>query len=117
MEFILAFLAGAVVGSLCGFDRLIFKGKLRQLYNRDILARLYPQPANDAREQQRRSSQVTRLIRLMRGHGILERVPHTHRYQIRENKRANIQAVLLARDPSPDKLATYKNVVAHEESR
>ena len=35
MELILAFLAGAVVGSLCGFDRLIFKGKLRQLYSPD----------------------------------------------------------------------------------
>jgi hypothetical protein len=33
MEIILAFLAGAVVGTLCGFDRLIFKGKLRQLYS------------------------------------------------------------------------------------
>jgi len=45
------------------------------------------------------------LIRLLRGHGILEKIPHSQRYQTSEAKRASIQAVLLARDLSPDKLA------------
>lgn len=78
---------------------------LSGLRNRDILARLYPELANDAREQQRRTARVTRLIRLLRGHGVLEKIPHTHRYQINQEKRVNVQAVLLARDASPDKLA------------
>jgi hypothetical protein len=90
---------------------------LSGLRNRDILASLYPEPANDAREQQRRSARVTRLIRLLRGHDILEKVAHSQRYQISERKRANVQAVLLARDLSPDKLAAYKNVAAPQESR
>jgi hypothetical protein len=90
---------------------------LSGLRNRDILARLYPEPTNDAREQQRRSARVTRLIRLLRGHGILEKIPRSHRYQISEKKRANVQAVLLARDLSPDKLTAYKNVAAREELR
>ena len=60
---------------------------------------------NDAREQKRRTTRVTRLIRLLRGHGILEKIPHTHRYQINQIKRVNVQAILLARDASPDKLA------------
>ena len=80
------------------------KWSLSGLRNRDIVARLYPEPAHDAREQQRRSAHVTRLIRLLRGHGILEKIPHTQRYQTNEAKRASIQAVLLARDLSPDKL-------------
>jgi hypothetical protein len=75
------------------------------LRNRDILARLYPEPATDPREQQRRTARVTRLIRLLRGHGILEKIPHTHRYHINQAKRTNIQAILLARDASSDKLA------------
>jgi len=81
------------------------KWSLSGLRNRDILAKLYPEPATDAREQQRRTARVTRLIRLLRGHGVLEKIPHTHRYHINEKKRANVQAILLARDVSPDKLA------------
>ena len=78
---------------------------LSGLRNRDIVARLYPEPANNAREQQRRTARVTRLLRLLRGHGVLVKIPHTHRYQINQEKRANVQAILLARDASPDKLA------------
>jgi hypothetical protein len=89
---------------------------LSGLRNRDILARLYPQPAVNAREQRGRSARVTRLIRLLRGHGILEKVPHTHRYQLTNQHRANVQAVLLACDLSPEKLATCKNVVSCGES-
>ena len=81
------------------------KWSLSGLRNRDILTRLYPEPANDAREQKRRTARVTRLIRLLRGHGVLEKIPHTHRYQINQEKRPNVQAILLARDASPDKLA------------
>ena len=77
------------------------KWSLSGLRNRDILARLYPDPVTNAREQRSRSARVTRLIRLLRSHGILEKVPHTHRYQLNEQKRANVHAVLLARDLSP----------------
>jgi hypothetical protein len=81
------------------------KWSLSGLRNRDILAKLYPEPAQDAREQRRRTAQVTRLIRLLRGHGVLEKIPHTHRYRSSPEKLANVRAILLARDASPDKLA------------
>ena len=90
---------------------------LSGLRNRDILARLYPEPTNDAREQRRRTARVTRLIRLLRSHGILEKIPHSHRYQLSEAKRTSVQSVLLARDVCPDKLATYKTIDSCEESR
>ena len=73
--------------------------------NQNIVAMLYPEPTSDLREKRRRSSRVTRLIRLLRGHGILERAPRSHRYHVNEKKRANVHAILLARDLSPDKIA------------
>jgi hypothetical protein len=93
------------------------KWTLSGLRNRDLVAKLYPEPATDAREHQRRTARVTRLIRLLRGHGVLEKIPHTHRDQINQNRRANVQAILLARDLSPDKLGAYENIDSREEFR
>jgi hypothetical protein len=93
------------------------KWTLSGLRNRDLVAKLYPEPATDAREHHRRTARVTRLIRLLRGHGVLEKIPHTHRYQIHQKKRVNVQAILLARDASPDKLASWGNIVPNEEIR
>lgn len=63
--------------------------------NRDIRAALYPQPA-DAAEQRRHSAAVTRLLRMLRGHHLIAKVPHTHRYHLSKNGRAVIAAFLRA---------------------
>jgi len=64
--------------------------------NRDLVAILYPTATSDAKERRRRSSRVTRLLRLLRGHGLLHKVPRTHRYQVSEQARTTIAALLAA---------------------
>jgi hypothetical protein len=41
---------------------------------------------------------VTRLLRLLRGHGLVEKIPGSHRYQIGADARARIQALLACRN-------------------
>ena len=81
------------------------KWMLNGLRNRDLVATLYPTPA-DEREDRRRSSRITRLLRLLRAHGLLEKIPKTHRYQVPPEARTKIQALLACRNANPDKLTT-----------
>jgi hypothetical protein len=74
------------------------------LRNRDLVAALYPTPSEDSSERRRRSSRVTRLLRLLRGHGLLEKIPGTHRYQVSPEARTRIQALLACRNTNPDAL-------------
>lgn len=74
------------------------------LRNRDLVAVLYPTASEDPAERRRRSARVTRLLRLLRGHGLLEKLPGSHRYQISADARTRIQAVLACRNANPDQL-------------
>lgn len=74
--------------------------------NRDLVAALYPEPTTDTLEKKRRSARVTRLIRILRAHGLLHKVPRTHRYQIPPEARTRILAILAARDANPEKLTS-----------
>jgi hypothetical protein len=66
--------------------------------NRDIRAVLYSEePGTDAAETKRRSARVTRLLTLLRAHGLIARVPTTHRYQVTEKGRTTITALIAAR--------------------
>jgi hypothetical protein len=76
------------------------------LRNRDLVAVLYPTITADAVERHRRSARVTRLLRLLRGHGLLEKTPGTHRYQVGAHARIQIQALLACRNANPDQLVT-----------
>ena len=76
------------------------------LRNRDLVAALYPTNTPDALEKRRRSARVTRLLRLLRGHGLLDKIPGTHRYQVGAHARIQIQALLACRNANPDKLVT-----------
>lgn len=68
------------------------------LRNRDLVALLYPKPSADGKEKRRRSGRVTRLIRLLRGHRLLHKVPKSHRYQLSTNGCKQITALLAARN-------------------
>jgi hypothetical protein len=68
------------------------------LRNRDIVALLYAQPATTTAERRKRSARVTRLLRLLRGHGLLHKVPHRHRYQVSPEGRTAITTLLAARN-------------------
>lgn len=81
------------------------KWMVNGIRNRDLVAVLYQEETNDAKEKRRRSARVTRLIRLLRGHGLLQKVPRTHRYHVNECARAAIGAHLAAANANPEKLA------------
>jgi hypothetical protein len=77
---------------------------LNGLRNRDLRALLYgPMPA-EAQEQRRQSAAVTRKLRLLRAHGILHKVPKTHRYVVSAAGRKALTAVLAARNADADQL-------------
>jgi hypothetical protein len=82
------------------------KWMVNGLRNRDLVAVLYPTASDDPTEKRRRSGKVTRLLRLLRGHSLLHKVPHTHRYQVPEKARTIILALLAAADANPDKLTS-----------
>jgi len=82
------------------------KWLIQGLRNRDLVAALYPEASADASERRRRSARVTRLLRLLRGHGLLEKIAGTHRYQVSADGRTRIQAVLACRNANPDQLVT-----------
>lgn len=76
------------------------------LRNRDLVAMLYGKLARTKEERRRRSARVTRLIRLLRAHGLLHKVPHTHRYQVSSAARKTITALLAARNANAESLTS-----------
>jgi hypothetical protein len=79
---------------------------LNGLRNRDLVAGLYVKPTKDTVEKRRRSSRATRLLRLLRAHGILQKVPKSHLYRVTPHGRLVITAVLAARNAATEKLVT-----------
>ena len=62
--------------------------------NRDLQALLYATPAESPAERRRRSSAISRKLRMLRAHGLIQQVPHTHRYHVAGAGRAILLAVL-----------------------
>src|SRR6266849_3815949 len=68
------------------------------LRNRDLRPLLYGEESDVPREEiRRRAGRVTRQLRRLRAHGLLQKVPHTHRYQVTAAGREIITALLTAR--------------------
>ena len=80
------------------------KWMIQGLRNRDLVAALYAAEAKDDTERRRRSTHVTHLLRLLRAHGLLDKIPGTHRYQVSAEARIKIQALIAARNANPDEL-------------
>jgi hypothetical protein len=74
------------------------------LRNRDLRVLLHPDTADAPAEQRRRSGAVTRQLRLLRAHGLIHKVPKTHRYLVSESSRRAITALLAARNASVEAL-------------
>ena len=64
--------------------------------NRDLQSLLFDSAANTPQEQRRRSARVSRLLRMLRAHHLIQKVPRTHRYLIRPRGRDILSAVLAA---------------------
>lgn len=72
--------------------------------NRDVRQHLYAKPTGDPREQRRRSTATTRKLRLLRAHGLIRKVPKTHRYILTDRGREIITTILAARCADVQKL-------------
>ncbi len=77
---------------------------LQGLRNRDLRALLFGAEAGTASQRRQQSAAVTRKLRLLRAHGLLEKVPHTHRYLVTEPGRKAMTALLAARHLSTEQL-------------
>ena len=83
------------------------KWMLNGLRNRDLVAMLYTSTTEDAKESRRRSSRVTRLLRLLRAHGLIEKIPNTHRYQVNPEGRVRTEnAFGVPQRANPDELVS-----------
>lgn len=76
------------------------------LRNGDLVAALYARPSKDVTERKRRSARVTRLIRLLRAHGLLRKVPRRHRYVVPEEGQEKLQLLLAVRNANASQLTT-----------
>lgn len=65
--------------------------------NRDLRPLLYGTKPVGPAELKRQSAAVTRRLRLLRAHGLIHKVAHTHRYVLSDHGREIIAAVLAAR--------------------
>jgi len=69
--------------------------------NRDLRAILYPTTKKMTEADIRRqSSRVSRLLRMLRAHGVIRKVPRTHRYQVTDRGRQLTAALFAARNAS-----------------
>ena len=72
--------------------------------NRDLQKLLYEgDPASPA-DCKRRSAAVSRKLRMLRSHGLIRKVPRTHRYHVTDTARAILVAVLTAARTSVNQL-------------
>jgi hypothetical protein len=75
--------------------------------NRDLQGLLFkpaPQSSDTPAQRRRRCGQVTRRLRMLRAHGLIHKVPHTHRYLVSDKGRRIIAALHAAREADIDKL-------------
>ncbi len=71
--------------------------------NRDLMACLHPDTLPS--DHRRRSTQITRKLKLLRMHGLIRKVPKTHRYQLTPLGQTTITTLLTARQASTKQLS------------
>lgn len=77
---------------------------LQGFRNRDLRPLLYGTAASTSQEDRRRSAKTSRQLRLLRAHGLIAKITHTHRYQLTAKARNVIPALLAARKANPQQL-------------
>jgi hypothetical protein len=74
------------------------------LRNRDLQAVFFPDATDSKKEKRRRSSQISRKLRMLRAHGLLSKLPNTHRYIVSDKGRRVITALLTVRQTDINQL-------------
>jgi hypothetical protein len=73
--------------------------------NRDIRAILYGDGgAKTESEGKAQAAKVTRLLRMLRAHGVIAKIAKTHRYQLTDKGRNALSALLAARKANTKQL-------------
>ena len=72
--------------------------------NRDLRSALYPEGNASKKTIRRHAAAITRKLALLRPHGLVKKVPKTHRYQLTDNGRRIITALLAAANADVDQL-------------
>ena len=72
--------------------------------NRDLQGLLYGSEAETPEERRRRSSAISRKLRMLRAHGLIQKVPCSHRYHVTEKGRSILIAVLTTARTSLEQL-------------
>ena len=86
--------------------RILAKGDflLKGFRNADVRAALHG-PTADAQQRRRQSAAVTRLLSLLRAHGLIVKVPKSHRYHLSASGRRTVTALLTAHACDATRLA------------
>jgi hypothetical protein len=73
--------------------------------NRDLRRVLYPaRQLTDGDQTRRLSARITRQLRLLRAHGVIKKIPRSHRYRLTRNGHLLTAALFAAREASLQKL-------------
>jgi hypothetical protein len=72
--------------------------------NRDLRPLLYGSGTVAPKEVRRRSAAITRKLRMLRAHGLIKKVPQSHRYRLTKTGQIAITALLAARAADTNKL-------------
>jgi len=62
--------------------------------NRGLQKALYASEAQSKADQRRRSSAISRKLRMLRAHGLIQKVPRIHRYQVTDSGRTILLATV-----------------------
>jgi len=73
--------------------------------NRDIRPLLFGTQEVAPEERRKQAAKVTRLLRILRGHGVIQKIPKTQRYILTSTGRTQVNALLLAQQANPEQLA------------
>ena len=73
--------------------------------NRDLRPLLFSATDTSPDLVRRQSAKVSRQLRLLRAHGLIMKVAHTHRYQLTPIGRTILAALQAARQANPEQLA------------
>jgi len=93
---------GSDADLLCALSR--GEWTIAGLRNRDLQQLLYTGQPRDKKAARRRSACVGRKLRLLRAHGLIRKLPHTHRYLVTESGRAVLTALVAAQHANTQKL-------------
>src|SRR5260370_11549032 len=76
------------------------------LRNRALQPLFFPTAPATKAAARRRSAAISRKLRLLRAHGIIHKLPHTHRYQVTDQGRRILNAILSAQRTTTQQLTS-----------